>query len=110
LCRFAIAVSEHRTRDALSIVDNLATGFPQSGISAFELGEKYAIAGDFKEAGLWFDRSYQSKEFLLFLLPGDKIVPSAFRDSPQYAALLERPLFRDWKRAHDEVASALAVR
>jgi adenylate cyclase len=110
LCQFAIAATEHRTRDALRIVDNLANEFPQSGISAFELGEKYAIAGDFKKANFWFDRSYEAREFVLFLLPGDKLVPAAFRDTPEYRALLARPLFQDWQRARDAVASDLAAR
>jgi TolB-like protein len=110
LCRFAIATTEHRVRDAQGIVDGFANGFPGSGISAFELGEKYAIVGDVQKAGVWFARSYDAKEFLLFLLPGDKLVPAGFRDSAQYRALLDRPLFRDWQRAHDALAGDLAAR
>jgi adenylate cyclase len=110
LCAFAVAAAEHRVVDAERIVDDLARGFPQSGISAFELGEKSAIAGDFKKADLWFARSYNNREALLFFLPSDKLVPAAFRDSPEYKALLGRPLFQDWQRAHDELASDLAAR
>jgi len=110
LCRFAIAAADHRTRDAQAIVDKLAQGFPGSGISAYDLGEKYAIVGDFKKAGSWFSRSYDSKEFLIFLLPGDKLVPAGFRDSPVYRAILDRPLFREWQAAHSAVAGDLAAR
>jgi hypothetical protein len=84
-------------------------GFSQSGISAYELATKYAIAGDFKKAGLWFARSYK-REFLPFLLPSDKLVPATFQGSPQYKALLNRPLFQDWQPAHDQLASDLAAR
>ncbi|HEX3946000.1 MAG TPA: hypothetical protein VHW69_18145 [Rhizomicrobium sp.] len=110
LCRLAIAATEHRMRDAQVIVDKLAQGFPRSGISAYDLGEKYAIVGDFNKAGLWFNRSYDNKEFLIFLLPGDKLVPAGFRDSPEYRAILDRPLFRDWKAARYAVAGDLATR
>jgi hypothetical protein len=110
LCAFAIAAAEHRAGDAEKIVDGLANGFPQSGISAFELGEKYAIAGDFNKADVWFARSYDNRESLLFFLPSDKIVPATFRDSAEYKTLLDRPLFREWGRAHDALASDLAAR
>src|SRR5579862_2392301 len=108
LCAFAIAIAQHRTRDAHRIVDGLADGFPRSGISAYSLAQKYAIAGDFDKADSWFGRSYDDREFSLFVLPGDKLVPSAFRDTPEYRALLARPLFRDWQGAHDQLASSLA--
>jgi serine/threonine-protein kinase len=110
LCAFAIATSQHRPSDAEKIVDGLAKGFPQSGISAYDLGEKYAIAGDIGKADIWFSRAYDNRDFLIFLLPGDKLVPDAFRASPEYKALLERPLFRDWSSAHDQLASDLAGR
>jgi len=110
LCRFAIAVAEHRGGDAKRIIDRLAQTFPQSGISAFELGEKYAIAEDFKEARFWFGRSYDNKEFLLFLLPSDKIVPAAFHESQEYRDLLAEPLFRNWQAARDSLAGDLASR
>lgn len=110
LSLFAIAMAEHRAGDAEKIVDNLARGFPQSGIDAYDLGEKYAIVGDFKKADIWFSRAYDNRDFLVFLLPGDKLVPQAFRDSPQYKALLDRPLFRDWSSAHDQLAADLAAR
>ena len=110
LCSFAIAVAEHHGGNAKLIIDRLAQGFPQSGISAFELGEKYAIGGDFKKAQFWFDRSYDNKEFLLFLLPGDKILPAAFRESQEYRGLVAEPLFRDWQAAHDSLADDLASR
>lgn len=110
LCQFAIAASEHRVPEAQSIVDDLAQAFPQSGISAFELGEKYAVIGDYKKARSWFDRSYESRENLLFFLPNDKLVPPTFRDSREYRELIARPLFQEWQRAHDAVANDLAAR
>lgn len=110
LCAFAIAVAQHRAGDAEKIVDRLAGGFPQSGIGAYDLGEKYTIAGDTNKADIWFSRAYDDRDFLIFLLPGDKLVPEAFRNSPQYKSLLVRPLFRDWSSAHDQLASDLAAR
>lgn len=110
LCAFAVATAQHRSDEARKTVDSLAKGFPKSGISAFELGEKYAIVGDFDKAGFWFARSYDNREFLLFLLPGDKLIPEAYRDTQQYRRLLERPLFEDWQRAHDQLAADLAAR
>jgi hypothetical protein len=67
-------------------------------------------AGDFEKTNSWFDRSYKSRESLLFFLPSVKLVPATFRDSPEYRALLAWPLFQDWQRAHDVVASDLAAR
>jgi TolB-like protein len=110
LCAFAIAMTQHHAGDAEKIVDGLARGFPRSGLDAFELGEKYAIAGNYKKADAWFSRAYNDRNFLIFLLPGDKLVPDAFRDAPEYKALLGRPLFRDWSNAHDQLASDLAGR
>jgi TolB-like protein len=110
LCDFAIAVAQRRTSDAHGILDALAKGFPQNGIDAYTLAEKYAIAGNFNRADFWFARSYDDREFSLFVLPGDRMVPASFRDTPNYKALLERPLFRDWQNAHDQLASDLAAR
>jgi tetratricopeptide (TPR) repeat protein len=110
LCDFAIAVAQRRTSDAHGILDALVKGFPQNGIDAYTLAEKYAIAGDFNRADFWFARSYDDREFSLFVLPGDRMVPAPFRDTPNYKALLERPLFRDWQNAHDQLASDLAAR
>ncbi|HEX3429602.1 MAG TPA: hypothetical protein VHT03_01845 [Rhizomicrobium sp.] len=110
LCAFTIASAEHRGKDAENTIDSLARGFPQNGIGAYDLGEKYAIAGDFEKAGLWFARCYDHRDFILFLLPNDMLVPQRFRDSSAYKALLDRPLFRDWRRAHDQLASDLASR
>ncbi|HEY1613848.1 MAG TPA: hypothetical protein VGF97_09185 [Rhizomicrobium sp.] len=110
LCNFAVAIAQHRVGVAEKIVDSLARGYPQSGISAFELGEKYAIAGDFPKAGTWFARSYDARDFLVFLLPGDRLVPEAFRGHSEYLSLLNRPLFRDWSSAHDQLAADIAAR
>lgn len=110
LCASAIDIAEHRWDDAKRIIDKLAQGFPQSGVSASELGDKYAIIGEIRKADFWFTRSYDNREFRLFLLPSDRLVPDSFRDTPQYKALLDRPLFRDWSRAHEQLASDLAAR
>jgi TolB-like protein len=110
LCRFAIAAAERRLDRAHAIVDELAGGFPRSGIGAYDLGEKYSIVGDFQKAGFWFSRSYDNKGFLMFLLPGDKLVPSRFRNSPEYRTIIDQPLFRNWQAAHEAVAHDLAAR
>jgi len=45
-CRFAIAVSERRFADSKAVADQLAQSYQHGGLSAFEIGKQYAIAGD----------------------------------------------------------------
>jgi len=109
-CRFAIAIAERRYADSRAVADQLAQSYQHGGLSAFEIGKQYAIAGDDRKAFLWFNRSYTAKEFQLFVLSGDKIMPPAFFESPAWKAFYRRPLFDDWRKAHDTIAAELVAR
>jgi hypothetical protein len=107
---FQIAVGEKRFGAAKEILDRLALTYLQGGPSASELGEGYAIVGENKSAIQWLERAYESKEYLLVLLPNEKIVPPTFFDNADWKALYRRPLFVAWRSAHDRVAAEVAAR
>jgi TolB-like protein len=109
-CRFDIAAAERRIPDATAIVDQFARDALHNGSSALDIGEQYAIIGNTAKAFTWLDLSYKRKEYELFLLPGEKIVPNAFFETPQWKAFYGRPLFDDWRKAHDTVSAELAAR
>ncbi|MGZ6023015.1 MAG: hypothetical protein ACXWLQ_10515 [Rhizomicrobium sp.] len=110
LCLFQIAVGEKRLDAAKQILDRLALTYLQGGPSASELGEGYAIVGENNIAIQWLERAYESKEYLLVLLPNEKIVPPTFFDNAGWKAFYRRPLFVAWRAAHDRVAAEVAAR
>ncbi len=107
-CQFDIAVGEHRLADARKIVDKLAAQYPKGDFGAPDIGESYAGAGDFAKALRWFTRAYDGGDFALFTIAYSRSVPAAFFETEGWKALLQRPLFKDWQAAHDQLAAELA--
>jgi TolB-like protein len=108
-CEFDIDVAEGRPSEARKIVDALASQFPHGDFGAADIGQSYAEAGDFKAALAWLARSYSGREFELFTIPYTHSIPAAFFRDPQWKALLQRPLFRDWQSEHDYLAAEFAT-
>ena len=108
-CEFQIAVAQGRTAEAKAIIHQLAQTFSKGGPSATELGENYAIVGDYPRALQWLTRAYDSGEYLLFLIPGEKVIPPAFFEYPGWKALYARPLFDAWRQARVRVAADLGA-
>jgi TolB-like protein len=107
-CLFDIAVGSGHLADAQKIVDSLAAQYPNIGMTAADLGDCYAVAGDNRNAVTWLQRAYDQKDFLLFTIPSDKTIPQAFFASGDWKGLVRQPLFRDWQAAHDSLVSELA--
>jgi hypothetical protein len=106
-CAIDIAAAEGRKAEAVATIDRFAK---TADVGAFDLGEQYAIAGDYRKAFTWFDKSYRQKQYVLFLLPNEKNIPAPFFATPEWKAFFRRPLFDDWRRAHDTVAAEIAAR
>ncbi len=109
-CRFPIAIAEHRLAAAHAMADALAATYLHGGTSAFEIGEKYAIAGDTAKALDWLKRSVAQNEFFVVLMANEKIVPDAFFRSPGWQSFFAAKPFDDWRKAHDQIAANLAAR
>ncbi len=108
-CDFDIAVGEHRLDDARTIMDKLASQFPDGDLAATDLGDSYAVAADYPDAVKWLARAYDLKEFALFTIPFDKAIAPAFFDEPGWKAIEQKPLYVDWQNAHDSIAADLAA-
>ena len=106
-CEFQIAAAEGRRAAAKAVTDQLARTFSHGELGATDLAENYAIIGEHSLAVHWLERAYDLKEFNLFLFPGEKVVPPAFFRDKAWKALYRRPLFEEWRKAHDRVAAGL---
>lgn len=104
-CRFDIALGENRTGEARAIVDRMAKGYEKGDWGAFDIGDNYAIAGDFTKALVWLNRAYDKRDFALFTIATDKAIPDAFFREPGWIDLWKRPLMREWQAAHDSIAA-----
>ncbi|HEY4115035.1 MAG TPA: hypothetical protein VGM17_13355 [Rhizomicrobium sp.] len=108
-CRFDIAVGEGRRADAIATLSLLAAEFPNGDLYATEIGDNYAVAGDYDSAIGWLNKAYDLREFVLFTIPYDKAIPSDFFDTPGWKTLWQRPLALEWRSAHDDLAATLAA-
>jgi tetratricopeptide (TPR) repeat protein len=110
-CLFDIAVGQGHFEDARKITDGLAAQYPNGGMTATDLGDCYAVAGDNRSAVNWFERAYAGRDYLLFITPSDKTIPKAFFEDAGWKVLAQRPLFRDWQAAHHKlIAEAASAR
>ena len=108
-CRFDIAISEGRKKEAIAILDKLAGQYPNGGLAATDLGDSYAGSGDYPAAINWLNKAYDAREYYLFAITSDKGVPPDFFETPGWKALWQRPLTIEWRAAHDALAADLAA-
>ncbi len=106
-CLFDIAVGENRLTDAQQIIDGIAARYPGGDYSATDLGDSYALIGANDKAAEWLERAFDKKEFALFTVPYDRVIPPAFFETPRWKALWSRPLVKEWQAAHDTLAAEL---
>jgi TolB-like protein/tetratricopeptide (TPR) repeat protein len=109
-CRFDIAIGEMRLDDARRIVDGMAARFSGLDLPAADIGDNYAVAGDTQKALAWLERAYDAREYQLFTIHTDRAIAPRFFAEPRWVALTQRPLYRDWRQAHDRLARELAAR
>jgi TolB-like protein/tetratricopeptide (TPR) repeat protein len=109
-CALQTKIAQGRLREARELTAKLAASFSHDGPTASEIAEDYAECGDFQSAGDWLGRAYDAKEFLIVLFAYESVVPRDFFATPQWNALMSRPLFVTWRDAHDDVASDLTRR
>ncbi|HWA31360.1 MAG TPA: hypothetical protein VG867_09685 [Rhizomicrobium sp.] len=103
-CRFDIALGEGHVAEARAVVDEMTKGYTSGDWAACDIGDNYAIAGDFTKALAWLARAYDKREFALFTIPTDRAIPAAFFDEAGWKNLKNKPLMRDWQSAHDAIA------
>lgn len=106
-CEFDIAVGSGDLAKAKTIADTLSTKFATGDYAATDVGDAYALAGDNAKALTWLNRAYDLKEFALFTIPYDQAIKPEFFQTPGWKTLFARPLFQDWKKAHDALAAEL---
>jgi TolB-like protein/DNA-binding winged helix-turn-helix (wHTH) protein/tetratricopeptide (TPR) repeat protein len=108
-CLFDIAVGEGKLDDASRINSTFVVQYPNGPLDAVGLAYNFAVMGDAHAFVQWMERAYAQKEFDMFPLPFDHVVPQAVWDDPGWKALMQKPLFRDWQAARDRLARELGV-
>jgi TolB-like protein/DNA-binding winged helix-turn-helix (wHTH) protein/tetratricopeptide (TPR) repeat protein len=108
-CLFDIAIGEGKADVAHRINDSFAAQYPGGPMRAVDLADNYAVIGDARAAVQWLARAYDKKEFDMFQIPFDRSIPQTVLADPGWRALMQRPLFRDWRAAHDRLAKKLGV-
>ena len=88
----------------------LAAQYPHGDYGATDIGDDFAIAGDYSDAAQWFQRAYDQREFALYTIPYDRAIAPAFFQTPEWKALWQRQLVREWQAAHDAVSRDLGAR
>jgi TolB-like protein len=109
-CAFDIEAGQGRTAAAHPLLDKLAAQFPLGDLGASDIGDDYAMIGDYPKAIEWLTRAYDLREFVLFTVPYDATVAPAFFQTPEWQALWQRPLVKDWQKTHDAIARDLAAK
>jgi tetratricopeptide (TPR) repeat protein len=110
LCAVHIAVGEGDKAKALNLLGKLAAQFPHGDLGALDIGDEYAIAGDYDKAIDWLSRSYDLREFVFFTVPYDRAIAPAFFQTAGWKELWQRPRVREWQAVHDGVARDLAAK
>jgi TolB-like protein/DNA-binding winged helix-turn-helix (wHTH) protein len=108
-CLFDIAVGEGRLDDARRINNAFMAQYPNGPMDALGLAYNFAVMGDAHAFVQWMERAYAQKDFEMFALPFDRVVPQSVWDDPGWKAIMQKPLFRDWKAAHDRLAAELGI-
>jgi hypothetical protein len=84
---------------------------PQLGdLGASDIGDDYAMIGDYPKAIDWPARAYDLSEFVLFTVPYDATIAPAFFRTAEWRALWQRPLIKDWQTIHDAITRDLAAK
>lgn len=108
-CRFDIALSTGKLDDARRINNAFAAQYPDGPMDAVSLAYNYVIMGDAQAAVRWMEQAYSRRDFEMFALPFDRSIPQSVLVNPGWKALMQKPLFRDWQAAHDQLAVELGV-
>ena len=122
-CEWYIDVASGNRADALRIMHLWEQEFPDKMVQATMFGARYVVLGDFDRASEWFERAYERREthFFANVYSAACIDPAcidlggfgygkafeAYRLTPGYKTLAEKPLFREWQAEHDRIAIAL---
>ncbi|MBI3678017.1 MAG: hypothetical protein HY243_15520 [Proteobacteria bacterium] len=109
-CQFDIAVGSGNHGEARRLADDLSKKYATGDFSATDVGDNYAVAGDYPNAAKWLARAYDLKEFALYTIIYDRAIEPDFFQTPGWKKLFARPLFQDWQQAHDALAAELAAK
>jgi adenylate cyclase len=109
-CAFDIEAGQGHTAAAHPLLDQFAAKFPLGDLGATDIGDDYAMIGDYPKAIAWLTRAYDLREFVLFTVPYDATIAPAFFRTPEWRALWQRPLIKDWQTTHDAIARDLATK
>ncbi|MEI9932423.1 MAG: winged helix-turn-helix domain-containing protein [Rhizomicrobium sp.] len=104
-CMPQIARALGNRAKAEAIID---ANVPNVGVSVgyADQGRYYAYGGHYSKAIFWLEKGYEHREQSLFLIPFfDKEIPPEFFKQPDWLALMDKPRMREWKAAHDMIAS-----
>ena len=108
-CRIAI-ISRIGDLHELKRLATVAQRLYASGeMVASSVGFIYALAGDVDQAIHWYEKAYDDRDYALFFDITEPDLPAKLKADPRWAALMQRPLIKDWQAAHDRVAAELAA-
>ena len=111
-CKLNVDFATGDRADALRLLENYETGFPDKGARACDIAADFVELGDFDKASEWFERSYERRELSFFQKLHFGSREKTFRKyrlTGGYEALTEKPLFRKWQAEYNHIAAALAA-
>ncbi|HEX4157956.1 MAG TPA: winged helix-turn-helix domain-containing protein [Rhizomicrobium sp.] len=108
-CLFDIALGEGKLGDARRINQAFVAQYPKGDLRAVDLADNFAVMADAHSAVQWMERAYAQKEFEMFQVRFDHLIPQSVFADPAWKSLMQKPLFRDWQAAHDRAAAELGL-
>jgi TolB-like protein len=108
-CLFDIAVGQGNLDEARRINNAFVALYPNGPFGAVGLADNFAVMGDAHAAVQWMEQAYAQKDFNMFQVPFDRTIPPAVIADPGWRALTQKPLFRAWQAAHDQLAVELGA-
>jgi len=103
-CQFWVAAYSGDKKVAGGIVEEVVSGFPGNGVSAFDISTGYRTMGENGKALHWYVRAIDNRE--LAALPAPYLVkgPREVFQQPDWVAARNRPEVIAWENARKKIA------
>jgi hypothetical protein len=109
-CPFYLAFADKDIARARALTDAAATDVDANGGSFVTIGDAYRQIGDLRKAMPWYERAYEARDTLLFLVPTEAWqTPEPLVSYPPWKTLWSRQPVRDWEAAQARAGKQLSV-
>jgi TolB-like protein len=103
-CSYYLSVAANDLKAVRALAESVASGFPSNGAGAGDIGIAFARAGDIDKALGWFEKAYELREPQTPATPSSNPELKALYADPRWAKFMERPEFKDWEKARQDIA------